>query len=132
MRLLRLDCRAVCTSRNMSTKARIISTLRNTLLLSLLLGVTWITGAIPASTASLYISVVLNASQGLYILVYSVLANNQVRGEVRERMSEVVSTYIVSSNQSKVSVKYLNQTLLSLPYTETDTATWWHARCQSR
>ena len=116
----------------MSTKARIISTLRNTLLLSLLLGVTWITGAIPASTASLYISVVLNASQGLYILVYSVLANNQVRGEVRERMSEVVSTYIVSSNQSKVSVKYLNQTLLSLPYTETDTATLWHARYQSR
>ena len=53
----------------MSSKARIISTLRNTLLLSLLLGVTWITGAIPASTASLYISVVLNASQGLYILV---------------------------------------------------------------
>ena len=87
--------------RNMSSKERIVSTLRNTVLLSLLLGVTWITAAIPTSSPSLYISVILNASQGIYILIYSVLANNQVRGDVKERMSEVVSTYI-SSNQSKV------------------------------
>ena len=95
----------------MSSKARIVSTLRNTLLLSLLLGVTWITGAIPTSTVSLYISVVLNASQGIYILIYSVLANHQVRGEVRERMSGVVSTYMVSSNQSKVGVSSQRQTI---------------------
>lgn len=99
--------------RNMSSKARIVSTLRNTLLLSLLLGVTWITGAIATSTVSLYISVILNASQGIYILIYSVLANNQVRGDVRERMSEVVSTYI-SSNQSKVGV--VGQTIKPLKF----------------
>ena len=86
----------------MSSKSRIVSTLRNTVLLSLLLGVTWLTAALQTGPVSLYISVILNASQGAYILVYSVLANNQVRGEVRERMSEVVSTYI-SSGQAKVS-----------------------------
>ena len=102
---------SLCHVRNMSSKARIVSTLRNTLLLSLLLGVTWITGAIPTSTVSLYISVVLNASQGVYILIYSVLANTQVRGEVRERMSGVVSTYMVSSNQSKVGVSSQSQTI---------------------
>ena len=86
----------------MSSKSRIVSTLRNTVLLSLLLGVTWITAAIQTGTVSLYISVILNASQGVYILVYSVLANTQVRGEVSQRMSGVVSTYI-SSSQAKVS-----------------------------
>ena len=86
----------------MSSKSRIVSTLRNTVLLSLLLGVTWITAAIQTDTVSLYISVILNASQGVYILIYSVLANTQVRGEVRERMSGVVSSYI-SSSQAKVS-----------------------------
>ena len=104
----------------MNSKSRIVSTLRNTVLLSLLLGVTWyvqyrtesdnietfnqsrITAAIQTDIVSLYISVILNASQGVYILIYSVLANTQVRGEVRERMSGVVSTYI-SSSQAKVS-----------------------------
>ena len=104
----------------MSSKSRIVSTLRNTVLLSLLLGVTWyvqyrtesdsietfnqsrITAAIQTDIVSLYISVILNASQGVYILIYSVLANTQVRGEVRERMSGVVSSYI-SSSQAKVS-----------------------------
>ena len=86
----------------MSSKSRIVSTLRNTVLLSLLLGVTWLTAALQTGPVSLYISVILNASQGVYILIYSVLANNQVRGDVRERMSGVVSTYI-SSSQAKVS-----------------------------
>ena len=95
------------TSRNLSSKSRIVSTLRNTVLLSLLLGVTWITAAIQTDIVSLYISVILNASQGVYILVYSVLANTQVRGEVRQRLSGVVSTYI-SSSQAKVSVGTLS------------------------
>ena len=102
----------------MSSKSRIVSTLRNTVLLSLLLGVTWITAAIQTGTVSLYISVILNASQGVYILIYSVLANNQVRGDVRERMSGVVSTYI-SSSQAKVSggtqsMSHLGQTIKPL------------------
>ena len=95
------------TSRNLSSKSRIVSTLRNTVLLSFLLGVTWITAAIQTDIVSLYISVILNASQGVYILVYSVLANTQVRGEVRQRLSGVVSTYI-SSSQAKVSVGTLS------------------------
>ena len=102
----------------MSSKSRIVSTLRNTVLLSLLLGVTWITAAIQTGTVSLYITVILNASQGVYILIYSVLANNQVRGDVRERMSGVVSTYI-SSSQAKVSggtwsMSHLGQTIKPL------------------
>ena len=91
----------------MSSKSRIVSTLRNTLLLSLLLGVTWITAAIQTDMVSLYISVILNASQGVYILIYSVLANTQVRGEVRQRLSGAVSTYI-SSSQAKVSAGTLS------------------------
>ena len=70
--------------------------MRNTILLSVLLGLTWITVLIPASTIQQYTSVILNASISLYILTYSVVANKQLWGEVRERVigrgSEVVNT----------------------------------------
>ena len=89
----------LCRS-NISSKEQILSTLRNTVLLSLLLGLTWITAAIPTSAAQQYISVILNTSCGVYILVYSVLANRQVRGGVRERVSTYYST-VVSSGNSK-------------------------------
>ena len=76
--------------------------MRNTILLSLLLGLTWITALIPTSAVQQYISVILNTSTGVYILAYSVLANRQVRGEVKERvsgrMSEIVSTYVSTTN----------------------------------
>lgn len=83
---------------NISSKEQILSTLRNTVLLSLLLGLTWITAAIPTSAAQQYISVILNTSCGFYILVYSVLANRQVRGGVRERVSTYYSTVLSSGN----------------------------------
>ena len=80
----------------MSSKSKILGTMRNTVLLSVLLGLTWITVLIPASTIQQYTSVILNASTGLYIFIYSVVANKQVMGEVRERVmcrgSEVVNT----------------------------------------
>ena len=60
--------------------------MRNTIFLSLLLGLTWIAALIPTSTFQQYISVVLNASRGIYILAYSVVVNRQVRGEVSERL----------------------------------------------
>ena len=73
----------------MSSKARIVSTLRNTLLLSLLLGVTWITGAIATSTVSLYISVILNASQGITLFIHTVLMNDIVMLELKIRLGLV-------------------------------------------
>ena len=54
--------------RNMSSKTRIINTMRNTVLLSLLLGVTWVMALLPYSLAQQYISVILNGSMGVYIL----------------------------------------------------------------
>ena len=79
--------------------------MRNTILLSLLLGLTWIVGLIPTFAVQEYIFVILNTIPGVYILAYSVLANRQVRGEVRERVSvrvtEIVSTYMSSDEQTQ-------------------------------
>lgn len=41
-------------------------------------------------------TVVLNSSQGLYILLYSVLANSGVRAQVRENITGVVSSVTTS------------------------------------
>ena len=84
--------------------------MRNTILLSLLLGLTWVVGLFPTNTAQEYVFVILNSSMGLYILAYSVVANRQVRGEVRERMStrvsEMVSTYMNSEDRGTGSFKW--------------------------
>ena len=93
--------------RNISSKEKIISTLRNTILLSLLLGLTWITAAIPTSVVQQYISVILNASSGVYILVYSVLANKKVRGGVKERVSTYYTTYMSSGGKDKVDIRFM-------------------------
>ena len=77
----------------MSTRAQILATMRNTILLSLLLGLTWITAIFYYSPVQQYITVILNASTGLYILAYSVLANREVRGEVKEKMSDLMSNF---------------------------------------
>ena len=52
----------------MNSKTRIINTMRNTVLLSLLLGLTWVMALIPYSLTQQYIAVILNASIGMYIL----------------------------------------------------------------
>ena len=54
--------------RKMSSKTRIINTMRNTILLSLLLGLTWVMALIPHSLTQQYIAVILNGSMGMYIL----------------------------------------------------------------
>ena len=107
----------------MSSRSRIINTMRNTVLLSLLLGLTWVTALLPYSLAQQYISVILNGSMGVYILgrclaqpprsqnnkyflfslpAYSVLANRKVRGGVTERLSEVLSTYLATNTSERV------------------------------
>ena len=82
--------------RGTSSRGRVMATLRNTLLLSLLLGLTWLIGLLPASLPVQWISIIFNCSQGFYILLYSVLANRVIRGQVRERITEVASTYMPS------------------------------------
>ena len=59
-----------------------VATLRNTLLLSLLLGLTWLLALPGASLPVQWINTILNTSQGFYILLYSVVANRAVRGQV--------------------------------------------------
>ena len=75
--------------------------------MSLLLGLTWITAAIPTSMVQQYISVILNASSGVYILVYSVLANKKVRGGVKERVSTYYTTYMSSGGKDKVDISFM-------------------------
>ena len=52
----------------MSSQTRIINTMRNTVLLSLLLGLTWVIALFPTSIVQQYIAVILNGSMGMYIL----------------------------------------------------------------
>ena len=64
----RLFCVYLRNFRKMSSKTRIINTMRNTILLSLLLGLTWVMALIPHSLTQQYIAVILNGSMGMYIL----------------------------------------------------------------
>ena len=60
--------------RKTSSKTRIINTMRNTILLSLLLGLTWVMALIPHSLTQQYIAVILNGSMGMYILgIYKII-----------------------------------------------------------
>ena len=68
--------------RGTSSRGRVLATLRNTLLLSLLLGLTWLLALPGASLPVQWINTILNCSQGFYILLYSVLANRAIRGQV--------------------------------------------------
>ena len=77
--------------------------MRNTILLSVLLGLTWLTALIPTSAVQQYMSVTLNASTGLYILAYSVLANKQIMGEVREKVSSTMSGAMSSTTSGTMS-----------------------------
>jgi len=90
--------------RGTSSRGRVFATLRNTLLLSLLLGLTWILALPGASIPVQWINTVLNCSQGFYILLYSVLANRAIRGQVRERITEVASTYMPTYLEKKSEV----------------------------
>ena len=63
----------------MNSKTRIINTMRNTVLLSLLLGLTWVMALLPTSLVQQYISVILNGSMGMYIFGQSSLALTRER-----------------------------------------------------
>ena len=88
----------------MSSRSRVVGTLRNTLLLSVLLGLTWIVALFPYSLVQQYLTVLLNGSMGLYILGYSVVANSHVRLQVKEsvsgRVSDLVSSYLWSEKST--------------------------------
>ena len=91
--------RVISMSRNLSTPEKVISTLRNTVLLSLLLGLTWIMAAVPTSVTQQYLSVILNGLTGVYILVYSVLANKTVRGAASKQMNSYINSTMLSSDK---------------------------------
>ena len=71
---------------NVTNNQRLLRTMYNTLLLTGLLGLTWICGLLtPLGHMFEYIFVILNAGSGVYILMYSVLANRGVREDIRKR-----------------------------------------------
>ena len=85
----------------MKASEEILSTMRTTLLLSLMLGITWIMAAFPTSVVQQYLSVILNGLTGVYILVFTALAQKKaelksirkIRGKPDKRTSEnTVST----------------------------------------
>ena len=61
----------------MKKSEEILSTMRTTLLLSLMLGITWIMAAFPTSIVQQYLSVILNSLTGVYILVFTALAQKK-------------------------------------------------------
>ena len=65
----------------MKTLEWILSTMRNTLYLSLMLGLTWIISALPTSVVQQYISVILNSLTGVYILVFTAFAQRKTSGK---------------------------------------------------
>ena len=65
----------------MKTLEWILSTMRNTLYLSLMLGLTWIISALPTSVVQQYISVILNSLTGVYILVFTAFAQKKTSGK---------------------------------------------------
>ena len=46
-----------------------------------------------------YISVILNGLTGVYILVYSVLANKTVRGAASKQMNSYINSTMLSSDK---------------------------------
>ena len=69
----------------MNTLEEIFSIMRNTLHLSLLLGVTWIMAAFPTSVVQQYLSVILNGLTGVYILVFTALAKKSSGGKPKKK-----------------------------------------------
>ena len=61
----------------MKASEELLSTMRSTLLLSLMLGITWIMAAFPTSVVQQYLSVILNGLTGVYILVFTALAQKK-------------------------------------------------------
>ena len=56
---------------------KILSIMKNTLHLSLMLGLTWIMAAFPTSVVQQYLSVILNGLTGVFILVFTALAKRK-------------------------------------------------------
>ena len=69
----------------MNTLGESFSIMRNTLHLSLLLGVTWIMAAFPTSVVQQYLSVILNGLTGVYILVFTALARKSSGGKPKKK-----------------------------------------------
>ena len=92
--------------RGTSSRGRVLATLRNTLLLSLLLGLTWLLALPGASLPVQWINTILNCSQGFYILLYSVLANRAIRGQVFSLLLLLICFHVVLLSSSSKSFEH--------------------------
>ena len=69
----------------MKTVEEIFSIMKNTLCLSLMLGLTWIMAAFPTSVVQQYLSVILNGLTGVYIFVFTGLAKRKTGAKPQKK-----------------------------------------------
>ena len=87
--------------------------MRSTLLLSLMLGITWIMAAFPTSVVQQYLSVILNGLTGVYILVFTALAQKKAGlkslkktgSKLNKKTVAKTGKYTLSSSKNTLSSK---------------------------
>ena len=90
----------------MKTSEEIRSTMRNTLLLSLMLGLTWMLAAVPTSVVQQYLSVILNSLSGVYILVFTVLAQKKAGRKPKKKADGKPGKKTSSSSENTLSSEF--------------------------
>ena len=73
------------TSSDIKKKEEVFSIMKNTLHLSLMLGLTWIMAAFPTSVVQQYISVILNGLTGVFIFVFTALAKRKTGAKPQKK-----------------------------------------------
>eukprot|EP00095_Tigriopus_kingsejongensis_P010627 maker-scaffold1028_size131186-snap-gene-0.43 protein:Tk10627 transcript:maker-scaffold1028_size131186-snap-gene-0.43-mRNA-1 annotation:"CIRL" len=90
--------------RNIDTIQKVRGWARNFMILSYLLGVTWVIGFFNPLLPELeYVFIVLNASSGIFILVYGVICNRRLRETSSARSSSGMRKTWTSTRSTKMS-----------------------------
>ena len=83
-------CYLISLFRNVGQSEKVLAALRNTLILSFLLGLGFILGFFPAKISGSpqqYLFVFLNTSSGVFVFISSILINDNITGSLRRRLS---------------------------------------------
>ena len=80
-----INCNLCCSS-DIKIKEEIFFIMKNTLHLSLMLGLTWIMAAFPTSVVQQYLSVILNGLTGVYIFVFTGLAKRKTGAKPKKKI----------------------------------------------
>ncbi|XP_023324873.1 latrophilin-like protein LAT-2 isoform X2 [Eurytemora carolleeae] len=93
---------------NEESRVRLLSMLKNVILLSVILGLTWSIGLFGSSLPQQFIFVILNASTGVFIFFLSVLLNPQVMAELKKNLRAIrcCTRTKNETNESKLPIKF--------------------------